>query len=52
MRRGIILVAALLMSACAYERDGIRYDDTIGVPAGYKDLCAREPDAPECGGRK
>lgn len=48
----VALIALLLLCACSHTKDGIRYDDTIGVPSGYKDLCEREPTAPECGGEK
>jgi hypothetical protein len=48
----IILIIALSLGACNTTKDGIRYDDSAGVPPGYEDLCKREPEAAECGGKQ
>lgn len=48
-----LLIVALLVGCAGHVQDGdLRMGDTVSQPDGYRDLCNRTPDVPECGGGK
>lgn len=49
----IAITLAVMLSGCAPTAAGrIFIGNDVPAPYGYVELCKREPNAPECGGRK
>lgn len=48
----VLMLTLLAGCAAAPEPGAIRTGRVVDAPAGYTELCEREPSAPECGENK